>query len=224
MRKISAELHVHTRYSLDSLSEPQEILDAAMKKGLDTIAITDHNSVEGAFEVERIAREKKLPMQVIIGEEVMCDEGDLLVYFVKKKIEPGPLARVLKEVNKQGAICCAAHPYDKTRTGIELEKLPSQILGKIDAIETFNARATVGGNNALAEKFADKHGKKKFAGSDAHHPSEIGTAIVEFEGVGELTPKNMLTAKSKIHAKLSPTYVRFYSRWAVLQKRIFGRK
>jgi len=214
-----ADLHVHTRHSKDSLSGPAAVLGAAMKKGLNAIAITDHDEIEGAFETARLAREKKLPLQVIIGEEVSTDEGDLLVYFLKKRIAPGKLMAVLAEVKRQGAVCSAAHPYDYTRYGIALGEIPAKQLASIGAVEAFNARITVGSHNDDAAAFAKANGKPMLAGSDAHHPSEVGAAYAEFSGIARLDKRSLLSAPRQLRGKVSPAYVHLFSRYAVLTKR-----
>ncbi len=215
-----ADLHMHTCCSVDSLAEPEAMISAAVKKGLSAIAITDHNEIAGALEVQKIAQQKKLPMQVIIGEEVLTDKGDLLVYFLKRKIEKGSLEYVLAEVKRQGAVCCAAHPYDFTRHGIPLDNLGSSALSKIDAIEAFNARITVPSHNAKALSFAQKQGKPIFAGSDAHHPSEVGAAYAAFSGVYRLDAKNILSAPRRAGGNLSPPHVHGFSRYAAIAKMI----
>ncbi|MFA4982694.1 MAG: PHP domain-containing protein [Candidatus Micrarchaeia archaeon] len=219
-----ADLHIHTHFSKDSLSEPRAILRAAVNRGLSAVAITDHNEIKGAFSAAHIAREEEIPLQVIIGEEVMCDEGDLLVYFLKRKISPGPLGQVLKEVKRQGAVCCAAHPYDFGRHAIDLSKVPEKSLGAIGAIEVFNARVPQKSMNGRALSFAIAHGKAELAGSDAHHPSEVGAAYAEFPGITYLGAKSLISAPRKIGGSRSTPLVRFYSRYAALKKRLFPGK
>ncbi|RLG48672.1 MAG: metal-dependent phosphoesterase, partial [Thermoproteota archaeon] len=71
------DLHVHTRWSRDSLLDPREAAEAARRRGLAGIAITDHGEVLGcseAMEVEGVA--------VIPGQEVRTAEGDLIVLMV----------------------------------------------------------------------------------------------------------------------------------------------
>lgn len=221
-----ADLHMHTLHSKDSLSKPEDILARAIKAGLHAIAITDHDEIDGAFETAGLAKGKRLPLQVIIGEEVGTDEGDLLVYFLKKRIAPGKLATALAEVKRQGAVCCAAHPYDFARHGIALEKLPAHLIGKINAIEAFNARVSMQSQNARAADFAHSHSKPVLAGSDAHHPSEVGAAYVEFRGIKKLDARSLLSAPRKLCGKVSPAYAHFFSRYAVFRKKagkIFGR-
>lgn len=222
-----ADLHIHTCYSFDSLSSPKSILAAAQKKGLSAIAITDHNEVEGAFEAAEIAKEEKSPIQVIVGEEVSTSEGDLLVYFLKKKIEPGSLSCVLEEAKRQKAICSAAHPYDFMRSGIALEKLPSRWLALIDAIEALNARASAPSQNTAALEFARRHKKPVLAGSDAHHPSEVGAAYAKFSGIKKLDKESMLSAKRILEGKLSPKFVHLFSRYAAVKNKaalLFGKR
>jgi len=218
-----ADFHSHTFHSIDSLSKVEDVLSAAVKKGLNAIAITDHNEIDGAFEAARIAKERKLALQVIIGEEVMCKEGDLLVYFLKKRIAPGKLADVLKEVKRQGAVCCAAHPYDFTRSGINLEALQPALIAQIDMIEAFNARVMAHPQNERAAAFAQERMMPVLAGSDSHHPSEVGTAYVEFQGIRKLTAKSILSAGRKIGGKRSPMHVKLFTRYAVFRKRIMGK-
>lgn len=221
-KKFCADTHIHTRYSMDSLASPERVLEAAVRKGLSAIAITDHNEIAGALEAQKIAKVGKLPLQVIIGEEVGCPEGDLLVYFVKKKIEKGKLSSVLKEVKKQGAVCCMAHPYDTRRMGMMARKLPEKMIARIGAIEAFNARSNKPRNDdALA--LAERHGKPVLAGSDAHHESEVGACRAEFYGIKKLDAGNILTAERRITGRLSSPLVRLFSRWAVFTKKLMSR-
>ena len=223
-RPVRADLHVHTCYSADSLSRVEGVLSSAVKKGLGAIAITDHDEIAGALEASKIARQRRLPLQVIVGEEVGTDRGDLLVYFLRKKIEPGSLGQVLKEVGRQRAVCCAAHPFDFARHGIALEKLPGRELAAIDAIEAFNARITFNAHNASALLFCQKAGKPFLAGSDSHHPSEVGAAYAEFEIAAgrKLDAKALLSCPRKIGGSLSSPLVHFFSRYASAKRRIFG--
>jgi predicted metal-dependent phosphoesterase TrpH len=221
---LKADMHVHTRFSKDSLSAIDSVLDAAVARNLGAIAITDHDEVEGAFLAQRRAKERGLPLQVVAGEEVTAGEGDLLVYFVKKRIAPWPLREVLAEVKRQKAVCCAAHPYDFARHGIALEKLDSRLVKGIGCVEVFNARVPLASMNASAMKFALSRGKTLLAGSDAHHPSEVGGAYVEFEleGGAQLDANALLRAKRKIGGRRASPFVRFHSRYAIVRKRLAG--
>lgn len=219
MKKYCADLHVHSNFSFDSLSKPKDILEAAMKKGLSAVAITDHNEIAGAQEAHALVREKKLPLQVIIGEEVATDCGDLLVYFVRERIMPGKLTHVLSQAHEQKAVCVAAHPYDFARHGIDMRRLEPHVLAMIHGVEAFNARVSLASQNASALLFATERRKPIFAGSDAHHVSEVGAAHTEFSGVKWLDAKNLLSADRKISGRISSPLVHLHSRYAVASKK-----
>ncbi len=45
------ELHSHTLYSKDSLTPLMQVIETCRRRGIDRIAITDHNTAEGALEL-----------------------------------------------------------------------------------------------------------------------------------------------------------------------------
>lgn len=71
---LKIDLHVHAHYS-DGLGTPEDILEHAMKKGLDGLAITDHNTLDGYFR----AREIDSGLFIVPGFEVTTEAGHILV-------------------------------------------------------------------------------------------------------------------------------------------------
>lgn len=65
------DFHSHTIHS-DGLDSPESVLNSAIRLGLDFIAITDHNNYLGSVDALKIAKDKKLPITVINGEEYSC--------------------------------------------------------------------------------------------------------------------------------------------------------
>ena len=51
-RLMRTDLHMHTHFSPDSEMSPQALVKRCVKVGLDCIAVTDHNTIEGAREVK----------------------------------------------------------------------------------------------------------------------------------------------------------------------------
>ena len=171
------DLHLHTNYSKCSTNDPAKLLMRAKKKGLDGIAITDHNEIRGAQKVAELNDDPDF--EVVIGEEVMTDKGEILVYYVKERIKPGKYEDVIREVRRQGAVCSVAHPF--TSGG---RKKASKDFGKKlpDAIEGFNGRLAFGMANRKARAFAKKLGIPTTGGSDGHFLFEIGAGYTIFEG------------------------------------------
>ena len=161
-----ADLHVHTNHSFDSLADPKAVLRVAHAKGLNAIAITDHNTITGAFATRSLAA--GFGLQVIVGEEIATDRGDVVALFLDSEVRPGPLTVVVEEVHSQGGLIVLPHPYRSHRVTVDL-------VAASDLIEEFNAR-TMPELNAAATALARAQGKHAIAVSDAHFPAEIGNS------------------------------------------------
>lgn len=174
------DLHMHTHYSKCSNLDTGTILKLAKKCKLDGIAITDHHEIKGALEVKKLNKDKDF--EVIVGEEVSTNYGDVLAYYLNKKIDAIDFYEVADEARKQGALIAIAHPFRTTLVHNHKFKLPiEKVRKKIDAVECFNAR-TLPGDNKKANKIADRLKIAKTAGSDAHFWFEIATAYTIFDG------------------------------------------
>ena len=106
-----ADIHVHTRYS-DGHSSVAQVLEYADHIGLHVVAITDHDTIDGALEARRMAR--GFNVEVIVGEEVSTADGHLLVLFLERALPPGrPAPETIAAAHEQGALCIVAHPFDR---------------------------------------------------------------------------------------------------------------
>lgn len=79
-----ADLHVHTCLSPcgDLEMSPSGVVDAALKAGLDVIAVCDHNSAENVAATHRAARRAGDRLQVLCGLEVCSlEEVHILTIF-----------------------------------------------------------------------------------------------------------------------------------------------
>lgn len=163
------ELHIHSRYSYDSLLDPEMIIRVARDKGLNGIAVTDHETIKGGLEAQRVNKDPGFA--VIVGCEVKTEVGDITGLFLHEEIKSRNYWDVIDEIREQGGIVVLPHPYRG-------HKLNEVLISAVDAIETFNSR-TGRAENILAEELREKHGKAAVAGSDAHFYSEIGLGRTE---------------------------------------------
>ncbi|MCX6684507.1 MAG: PHP domain-containing protein [Methanoregula sp.] len=163
------DLHVHTNFSKDGESSVEAILRAAEVAGLDAIAITDHDSVDGA----KKALACETSVLVIPGIEVTTKQGHLLVLGVTELIPAGlDVVDTVEIARKMGALLILPHPYHVWRHGVARRKKIG--MNVVDAIETFNSRYIVGSANRKAARIAERLGKPCVAGSDAHHARFVG--------------------------------------------------
>ncbi len=209
------DLHMHTSASKDCLSEPAAVVERALDVGLDRIAITDHDEIDGAFAARELS-----PELVIVGEEVRTSEGlDLIGLYLTEHIEPGSSFRATSEaIRAQGGIVYLPHPFDSHR-GTD-ETFLASVEECVDAVEGINARIHDPERNEHACAWAARRGLPVGAGSDAHLIREIGRAraIVEpFYGPGELLAS---LSGGRIEGRLSSHLVHLGSTWAKLWKRV----
>lgn len=167
-----ADLHVHSSYSNDGVSTPQQIIERAIEVGLGCVAITDHNSFKAYFDVKDNGK-----IIVIPAEEVSSAEGHILAYGIDREIPRGmSIQDTIDAIHEAGGYAFAAHPY-RWWSGLG-EK--NTLKYNFDGTEALNARS-VSAANALSEKLARKIGKPISAGSDAHSPPRIGTGVTIFK-------------------------------------------
>ena len=168
------DLHNHTAYSPDSRVSPRETVAMARRRGLQGVAITDHNSIGGIAEAEDAADSEFL---VIPGLEVSSRDGHILAYGIREIVprDRSPTETV-EEIVARGGVAVAAHPY-RFWSGLgELGLRQARFL----AYETLNAR-TLRGGNARADRMAGEQGLGRTGGSDSHFLDEIGAASTVFD-------------------------------------------
>jgi predicted metal-dependent phosphoesterase TrpH len=186
-RRINLELHCHTVYSKDGLISFDSLVRTARRVGLDAIAITDHDTIEGAREFQRAAQKRGLPLQLIAGEEKTLQDGTHFIgLFLEKPIESGDLASAIAEIREQGGLCLVPHPFRK-RDGLCREGLDRlELLKGVDAgFELFNAKCAYR-ENLLSEELLTSSGLCPFGGSDAHYESDLGESVNVVQWEGEL--------------------------------------
>jgi predicted metal-dependent phosphoesterase TrpH len=210
------DLHSHTLWSKDCLTSFEKIIHLCRQRGVDRIAITDHNTADGALAMQKLA-----PDLVIVGEEIMTPQGEILAYFVRESV-PAWLSpeETIQRLRDQGAVISVSHPFDRLRQGAWQEADLLRIIDKVDAIEIFNARCLFPADNQRALEFAQKHRLIGTAGSDAHSALEYGRSMVRmkpFEG-----PSDFLSAlrEAEYIKRLSPAFVHLNSTTAKWSKKL----
>ncbi len=184
------DLHIHSKYSSDGVLSPEKIIKTAIKKGLDGVAITDHNTIKGGLKAKEYNTKN---FKVIVGSEIMTNRGEIIGLFLEEEIEKRRNFRdIIADIKDQDGIVIVPHPFDELRHG---SFQPTEDDVKfIDCVEGFNSRCIFKKYNDRASEFGKRHNLVITAGSDTHFANEIGNAgiIVDNEDVRDALTRQQL--------------------------------
>jgi predicted metal-dependent phosphoesterase TrpH len=177
---------MHTTVS-DGWPTPKELVEhAARRARLDVIAVTDHDTIEGALRARDQAA-KRTRLNVIVGEEVSSRDGHIVALFLERRVRPGmSAAATIDAIHDQGGLAVAVHPFwrtqRRTRSGAVhgVGWLAAEL--DFDAIEVENATPGFYLVNQLAHRLNLGLGAAELGSSDAHILDAVGRAFTEFPG------------------------------------------
>lgn len=186
MKRLRVDLHTHTWYSHDSLLKPEHFVEACVRKGISCVAVTDHNEIDGAKQVARMA-----PFKVIIGEEIRTKDGEISGLFLKERIPPNLSAQeTIRRIRQQKGLVYIPHPFAAGVTMRLRKSVLDQVIDQVDIVEGWNSRGLLRSDDDKAQRYAQAHGVPFAAGSDSHTRFEIGSAFVEIDDFK--TPKQLV--------------------------------
>ncbi len=181
---MKADLHAYTHFSRDAVTSVETFVRRYERAGVDCVAVSDHNNVDGALAVRGDA-----PFRVIVAEEIRTSEGEIIGLFLQETVRKGLTPEdTVRAIREQDGLVLVPHPFDRLRRSALREEALMRILPQVDIIEVFNSRTILRANDDRARRLAEEHGKAMSAATDAHTPWEIGLAYTEmppFEGPGD---------------------------------------
>jgi len=210
------DLHVHTAYSDDSLTTCFDVLRWARRRGLDALAVTDHNTIAGALALHKLST-----LPIIVGEEIRTTQGEIIGLFLVEEVPPDlSPAETVRLIHQQGGLVYVPHPLDRVRRSVlDIGALMEIIKEKeVDLIEVLNARVTFPLDNRNAEDLARSYGLLRGAGSDAHQGFEIGKAYVEMPSFADAQSFLKSLSQGHVHGRMSSPLVHVVSTYAKLAK------
>ena len=108
-RVLEGDFHTHTGWSDGSLS-PLGIVRQANRRGLDVVALTEHNTVLPSQASRIYSRAFGGPL-VITGEEVTTSRFHVIALGIETTVSPNqPLEGVIADIHAQHGVAVAAHP------------------------------------------------------------------------------------------------------------------
>jgi predicted metal-dependent phosphoesterase TrpH len=165
--KFKIDLHVHSKYSGDTDSDPEETILRAIELGLHGIAFTEHYSYEASGPIEVLKKKYGGRILVLRGVEFSTAEGHCLIFGTnadKLSIKYASVKDTLRIVNKAGGVVIPSH----------------RSVGGICALEGYNG-CNMHAFNVKAIEAAELMKIPFTGGSDAHAPHEVGSCFTEFD-------------------------------------------
>jgi predicted metal-dependent phosphoesterase TrpH len=185
------DLHVHSYLSAGCDLAPKAVLERAKTHGLDAVAFTETNTLDGCDELLELGA--KSAVRVFVGLELVTDKGQYLCFFPKPETAPEPVqmwgsnrekpwsaAECLPKLQSMGAAIVAARPFDRNFPHFAGDFI--QTLNCLNAVEGYNPKVRQSAND-LAVEVAESMKLPCVAGSDAKASlDEIGLAGTLFKG------------------------------------------
>jgi hypothetical protein len=176
------DLHVHTFASKCGYVPPRRLLELTRAAGRRVVAVTDHDSAEGAVAVRDLAARTGDDLMVLVGMELTTSDLGHVVLFgrgVEDDWGWQPNQPFPRDIPDHW-LAIQAHPFRgkvmQNGHGLEVERLPA-LPERIDAVEVWNAgdvlKKTPGLRAALDRvswDYVREHGKTAVASSDGHRP------------------------------------------------------
>jgi len=172
---IRIDLHLHTKFSGDASTTPKQVVDSLYAHpNVKGVAVTDHDTIEGYFQVRKLASAYQ-DLLIIPGVEVSSQRGDIILLGVEEKpAYKAPLESVIDFAAERAALIVIPHPYRVHGIGNAAESIHA------DAIEIMNPWSTPT-ENKLAESLAKARNLPGVGGSDAHKPEQMLTVYTEVD-------------------------------------------
>jgi len=172
------DLHIHTKFSGDTNSDPEETVQHAIKAELYGIAFTEHYSYEASEHAEMLREKYQGKIMIFRGVEFSSADGHCLVFGVNTdqlSIKNSPMAHVVRIVNEQGGVVIPTHPYRGNNSiGAKIDHVKG-----ITALEGYNGYSMHAQNVKAVEK-AKELVLPFTGGSDAHEAREAGACFTAF--------------------------------------------
>ncbi|TMC12983.1 MAG: phosphotransferase [Chloroflexi bacterium] len=184
----TADLHMHTTCS-DGRPTPEQLAVHLSRSRLAVVAVTDHDTVEGALRVEDALA--GAGPEVVIASEVSSADGHVLALFIGRDVPAGRSAGwTIEAIHDQGGLAVAAHPFSVVLGVGELAaRLP------FDAIEMINGSPLMEVPNARSRSRLARRGVALVGGSDAHVAAAVGGVHTVFPGAGAADLRAAIVAR-----------------------------
>jgi Predicted metal-dependent phosphoesterases (PHP family) len=201
-----------------------ELVAAAVKAGLDLIAVTDHDTMASVHEAQ--ARGEEVGLTVVAGQEVTTRapaQTHMLGWFLEEPVKRGmSLEDTVAAIHAQGGLAIVPHPFMPVYFGSIQPGMLRRLLERhnVDGIEMLSTVPIGSARRKLLHEFFEANRERLGAAigaSDCHFGAgDIGRALTSYEGdfrtaVLEHTTRPMGGMRRRV-----PTAIALRQQWRAL--------
>jgi predicted metal-dependent phosphoesterase TrpH len=177
--------------------DPLAMMQRAREVGLDGLVITEHDWLWTEPELDEL-RATDPDLVVLSGIEVSAREGHFLVYGVHNPfVLPRGIgvAKLCREVHRQGGVVVAAHPF---RWGQPFEEILDEERPQLDGMEMMSSNMDADCRQRAAGLQKRLH-LAELGNSDAHDVNVLGYCYTEFD-IAVRDNRDLVTAIRQRHS------------------------
>lgn len=209
------DLHTHSIASPDGGISALQYEQALTSGKLDVIAITDHNTIEFALQMQR-----QLGDRIIVGEEIMTTRGEIIGLYLSQTIPSGlsPI-ETIQHIKAQDGIVYIPHPFETIRSGLSPQTL-EEIASEVDLIEICNGRAFLQNRSSQTVVWSRLNNVVGAASSDAHGSLGLGKTYSSLQAVPTKETMVELLKRATHHTGRPGARTLLYPKYHKLRKKI----
>jgi hypothetical protein len=220
------DLHIHTVHS-DGRFTVCEVIDLARSKGLDFIALTDHNTVAQNIEFTKIGRSRDI--LVIPGMEITTFYGHVNVFGINRYIDfrrrsKEDFEKLIEEIKNERGLASINHPVVSREPICRDCDFKYRDIENFDTVEVWNGLWHLFNNEALSwwhNLLAKGYRVTAIGGSDYH-----GVYVVA--DIGEPTTwvyaENLTVEDILKNIKKGRVYITYKPDTPIIDVKIFDKK
>jgi hypothetical protein len=200
----TADPHCHT-LSSDGMVSPAELVEAAVKAGLDLIAVTDHDTMEAVRETQR--RGEDAGIIVVAGQEITTrwpTQTHIMGWYLEAPIRRGmSLEDTVDAIHAQGALAIIPHPFVPVYFGSIQPGALRRLIDRhpVDGVEVVFTVPLGARRRRQLGDFYTAHSDRLGAaigGSDSHFGFfDIARAVTEYDSEFRTAIRNKSTVPSR---------------------------
>jgi predicted metal-dependent phosphoesterase TrpH len=186
---VIADPHCHTLAS-DGMVSPADLVKAAVRAGVDLIAVTDHDTMDSVREAR--ARGEEAGVAVVAGQEITTRwpaQTHIMGWFLERPVRRGmSVEDTVEAIRDQGGLAIVPHPFMPVYFGSIQPAMLRRLIEKhsVDGIEmVFTVPIGARRRRLLDEFFAANRTRLGAAvgGSDCHFGAhDMASAVTEYDG------------------------------------------